>query len=1797
MKRKIAALAIGSMIALIPVAPALAVAPTVLSVSSTTPNGSYKADAGILIQVTFSENVTVTGAPILTLETGTTDRNAFFFDVSGTTIRFTYTVNSGDTSSDLDYIATTSLALNGGTIKNAGLENATLTLPAPGTTNSLGVNKAIVIDTTAPTASATTATIANSANAVAQSNEVGTAYLVSTTVTVTDEASITDASPPLRSSVTPITAANTNTNISASGLGNGTFKVYTVDAAKNVSAASTDIVTIDSTTPAVVGVSSSTPNGSYKAAATVSIQVVFTSVVNVTGTPTLTLETGTTDQVVNYTSGSGSNTLTFVYAVQAGDTTTDLDYAATNSLALNSGTIRNSALTNATLTLATPGQPNSLGAFKAIVIDTTAPTLISSSPADEATSVGVDANIILNFLEPVTAVATRTITIVKIVSSTTTTLETITLPDSRVTISGSTVTVNPTLNLENSTAYHVLIGAGAFTDLATNDYAGISTATVLNFTTGNVAVAASVSSVTSSKANGSYKAGETISIQVLFNGSVTVTGTPTLSVATGGGGTAVNYASGTGTGTLTFTYTVQAADTSPDLDIAGTNALALNGGTITGGVTPAVLTLPTPGTPSSLAGSKAIVIDNFAPSLAGSNPADDGIGVVLAANLILAFTEPVVAVVSKNIHIVPTINTKTITTAALATNVVTLTTSAAHGYSANNFVTISGMTNAVFNGAYLIASVLSSTTFTYARTNADIASGAASGTAIMTNAKTITTAALTSNVVTLTTSATHGYLVNDYVSIVEMANTVFNGVYIIASVTGTTFTFAKTNADIASGAASGTATKTHATIAANGGQVSVSNNQVTINQTTDFPVIDVEHYLLIDAGAFTDVAGNPYSGISSTTALSFTTGVDSIAPLLVASDPPNNMTTFSIDRNITLTFNEAVTAVTAKSIVIRRTADNSIFETIAADGARVTVSGNTVTINPTNNLANATAYYVLIDVGAFTDASSNNYAGIASTTVLIFSTPAGFVAPSDGGFVPVSGFVPVPGLFVPVPGVFFPVPGAFIPGIGQPGYFPPSYGPPPSFGNTGRIDGGSLTGGNIGALPPSTFNNFNPNQLGAISNGAFAQFNPDQLGALPPSAMAGFRPDQLGALPPSAMAGFSQNQFAALPPSAMTGFSSLQFGAVPPEAMSAMNSTQMKSLTSSAMAGFNQNQFAALPASAMSGFKPAQFGAVPPSALAGFSQNQFAALPASAMGAFTTTQMDSMPASALSAMTPNQFKAMTPELLASMSSEQRNALPQQAFNTGQLTAPINGRNNAQLVGALTGWNIDQVPASTFNNFKPTEVAKLSNEAFSALSPDQFKAMPANAFSGFKPDQVGSLPPEVFAGMKPSQFAAMPSNAFGSFNAEQVSAMPAGVFAAMKPNQMSQMSPESMANISPQQMGAMPANAFAGFKPDQVGAMPPSAFAGMKPSQMGAMPAAAFGSFSPEQLGAMPATAFAAMKPSQMGQMSPESMANISPQQMGAMPANAFAGFKPDQVGAMPASAFAGMKPSQMGAMPAAAFGSFSPEQMGAMPAAAFAAMKPNQMGQLPSAAFESMKPTQFAAMPSTAFTAIKADQVDALPAEAFAGMKPTQVASLTPVAVGSLSVDQVSALPAVAFTAMKPSQLGALQAEAMAEMSSQQLGALPAAALKAMKADQVDALPAEAFAGMKPTQVASLTPVAVGSLSADQVGALPAGAFTAMKPNQVASLTPESVGALDPAQARALPPVAVASLKPAQIGEMSPEAVGAMKPAQMAALKPSSASGFTTEQLTAMTPAQERALTPAFVNQLTPEQKAALANG
>ena len=171
----------------------------------------------------------------------------------------------------------------------------------------------------------------------------------------------------------PLTA-NVNSNSSTS------IYAKAVDALGNVSTCtSLTTYTHDGVGPTVTNVTAVHGDGSFKAGELIPIKVTFTENVTVTGTPKLTLETGAVDAVLNYTSGSGTTELTFNYTVFAGDTSSDLDYGSTSALALDGGTIVDQVGNNAGVTLPAVGDAASIAGQKAIVIDTTAPSITYTS--------------------------------------------------------------------------------------------------------------------------------------------------------------------------------------------------------------------------------------------------------------------------------------------------------------------------------------------------------------------------------------------------------------------------------------------------------------------------------------------------------------------------------------------------------------------------------------------------------------------------------------------------------------------------------------------------------------------------------------------------------------------------------------------------------------------------------------------------------------------------------------------------------------------------------------------------------------------------------------------------------------------------------------------------------------------------------------------------------------------------------------------------------------------------------------------------------------------------------------------------------------------------------------------------------------------------------------------------------------------------------------------------------------------------------------------------------------------------
>jgi len=155
--------------------------------------------------------------------------------------------------------------------------------------------------------------------------------------------------------------------------------------------------------------------------------------------------------------------------------------------------------------------------------------------------------------------------------------------------------------------------------------------------------------------------------------------------------------------------------------------------------------------------------------------------------------------VSEGKYVISTTLSSVVENKALTSNVATLTTRAAHNYLVGDSVVVSGV-DATFNGTYTITSIPTSTTFTYAKTNANVASAR-----IGDQTFTINNKALVSDVATLTTSATHPYLVGESVTVTSVDST-FNGTYTITAVTATTFSYAKVASNVTSAAVSPTGT-------------------------------------------------------------------------------------------------------------------------------------------------------------------------------------------------------------------------------------------------------------------------------------------------------------------------------------------------------------------------------------------------------------------------------------------------------------------------------------------------------------------------------------------------------------------------------------------------------------------------------------------------------------------------------------------------------------------------------------------------------------------------------------------------------------------------------------------------------------------------------------------------------------------------------------------------------------------------------------------------------------------------------
>ena len=350
---------------------------------------TYARGETIRVRLTFSEAVTVTGAPRVKLDFSSEaggEKWAAYASGSGTKmLEFSYTVAEGDASTAGVAVLENTLELNGGTIQSASNAGENAVLAHAG----LDHNANHKVDTTLPTLSAAAvdgaslkltfdeplgvaASLANGAFTVKRTPRGGGEQNVSLS-----------GSPAIGGATVTLTLANavldTDTDVKVSytkptsGTGNRLR-----DAAGNEAASFTDEpVTNVTGPPRVTEVAISSDAGvdrTYALGETIGVRLTFSEAVAVTGAPRLKLDFGNgagAERWAVYASGNGTTMLEFAYTVAQGDTASEGIAVPSNTLELNGGTIRVASAAGEHARLAHPGRARD----RAHKVDGVRPTL------------------------------------------------------------------------------------------------------------------------------------------------------------------------------------------------------------------------------------------------------------------------------------------------------------------------------------------------------------------------------------------------------------------------------------------------------------------------------------------------------------------------------------------------------------------------------------------------------------------------------------------------------------------------------------------------------------------------------------------------------------------------------------------------------------------------------------------------------------------------------------------------------------------------------------------------------------------------------------------------------------------------------------------------------------------------------------------------------------------------------------------------------------------------------------------------------------------------------------------------------------------------------------------------------------------------------------------------------------------------------------------------------------------------------------------------------------------------------
>ena len=570
------------------------IVPTVTGIEFST-SGPHVLGATIEVEVTFSETVTVSGTPQLSLMVGVNTRQAAYVSNSGAmTELFRYTVLAGDNDDNGVSIIENALGLNGGTIRDGAGNNAVLNH------NAIAADPQQQVDTVIPAIN-TIEFSTTGPYVLGDAIEVEVTFGEEVTVNTgggvpqlpltlggsTAQAAYV-SNPDAMTAVfryTVMAGDNDDDGVSIVGntleLNGGTIS----DSAGNNADLNHNTIAADpqqrvDTVIPVINTIEFITVGPYVLNNAIEVTVTFSEAVTVNtvgGVPQLPLTLGSSTVQAAYVSNPDATTVVFSYTVMAGDNDDDGVEVAINTLTADGGTIRDGAGNDADLNhnaIAADTQQRvdaMISVINTIEFRTTGPYVLDDVIEVEVT-----------FSEEVTVIG---------------------VPQLPLTLGGSTVQAAYVSNPDATTvvfSYTVMTGdndadgvsivedtlelnSGTIRDGAGND-ADLNHDAIAANTQQQVDTVIPAINEIAFSTTGPYVLGDAIEVTVTFSEEVTVSGSAQLPLILGSSTVQAAYVSNPdATTTAVFRYTVVANDNDDDGVVVTANTLTAGGGTISDG--------------------------------------------------------------------------------------------------------------------------------------------------------------------------------------------------------------------------------------------------------------------------------------------------------------------------------------------------------------------------------------------------------------------------------------------------------------------------------------------------------------------------------------------------------------------------------------------------------------------------------------------------------------------------------------------------------------------------------------------------------------------------------------------------------------------------------------------------------------------------------------------------------------------------------------------------------------------------------------------------------------------------------------------------------------------------------------------------------------------------------------------------------------------------------------------------------------------------------------------------------------